>query len=39
MRTEFSISRLVAVLAVSVLSVLGGVASAGDSYTVVELGL
>ena len=38
MRTEFSIGRLVALLAVFVISVLGGVALAGDSYTVVELG-
>src|SRR5277367_6105712 len=38
MKTEFSVSRLVALLAVSVLSVLSGVALAGDSYTVVELG-
>src|SRR5436309_349664 len=38
MRTEFSISELVALLAVSVTCVLGGMVWAVDSYTVVELG-
>ncbi len=38
MRADFSITRLVAVLAVAVPCALGGVASAADGYTVVELG-
>src|SRR5438045_176604 len=38
MRTDFSISRLVAILAVALPSVLAGVIWAADIYTVVELG-
>jgi len=38
MGTDFSISKLVAVLAVAITWVFGGVLWAGDGYTVVELG-
>ena len=38
MRADFSIKRLVAVLAVAIPCALGGAAAAADGYTVVELG-
>ena len=38
MRTDFSITKLVAVLAIAIPFVLGGLAWAGDGYTVIELG-
>ena len=38
MKTDLSLTKLVAALAVAVTCVLGGVGWAGDSYTVVELG-
>ena len=38
MRTDFSIRRLVAVLAVAIPFALGSAAAAADGYTVVELG-
>jgi probable HAF family extracellular repeat protein len=38
MRTQILSTKLVALLAVSITSVLGGVGWAGDAYTVVELG-